>query len=289
MSYMDIENLYKNQDVLMFRECFALEKIDGTSSHITLKDGSLRFFAGGASHEEFIRWFDSTALLARFTEIGHPDITVFGEAYGGKCQGMKHVYGLALRFIAFEVRVGDSWLAVPQAADVTARLGLEFVAYDRIPATLEAIDAHKALPSVQAQRNECGVHEREGDVLRPPIEVKKNNGARIIAKHKNDSFSETTRVRPVVDPQKMEILEAAQAIADDWVTPMRLAHVLDALRAAGTPCTDMSSTGVVIRAMTDDVRKESEGEVVWTPDAVKAIGKATARVFKDLVRRIPTC
>ena len=32
MSYMHIDNLYKNQDILLFKECYALEKIHGTSA-----------------------------------------------------------------------------------------------------------------------------------------------------------------------------------------------------------------------------------------------------------------
>lgn len=39
MSYMHIDNLYKSQTLLMFRECYALEKIHGTSAHVMWKDG----------------------------------------------------------------------------------------------------------------------------------------------------------------------------------------------------------------------------------------------------------
>lgn len=38
MGYMHIDNLYKNQDMLIFRECYALEKIHGTSAHVSWKD-----------------------------------------------------------------------------------------------------------------------------------------------------------------------------------------------------------------------------------------------------------
>ena len=34
MGYRHIDNLYKNQDILLFRECFALEKIHGTSANV---------------------------------------------------------------------------------------------------------------------------------------------------------------------------------------------------------------------------------------------------------------
>jgi len=32
MGYLNIDNLYKAQEVLMFRECYAMEKIHGTSA-----------------------------------------------------------------------------------------------------------------------------------------------------------------------------------------------------------------------------------------------------------------
>ena len=36
MSYMDMDNLYKNQDILMFKECYALEKLHGCVSESTV-------------------------------------------------------------------------------------------------------------------------------------------------------------------------------------------------------------------------------------------------------------
>ena len=34
MAYQHIDNLYKNQDILKFKECYALEKIHGTSASV---------------------------------------------------------------------------------------------------------------------------------------------------------------------------------------------------------------------------------------------------------------
>jgi len=198
-------------------------------------------------------------------------------------QGMSRVYGPNLKFIVFEVLIGPSWLAVPQAEEVAVRLGLEFVAYDRIPATLEAIDAHRALPSVQAVRNGMGNnHTREGDVLRTPIEVQTNNGERIMAKHKNTEFAETKTPR-AVKAEKHVVLEAAKAIAEEWVTPRRLEHVIDHLASTGVLCLGLESTGAVIKEMLADVKKESSGEIVWTKDAERAVTRKAAGLFKQHV------
>lgn len=37
MSYADIENLYKNRRIMLFKECYAMEKIHGTSAHVGWK------------------------------------------------------------------------------------------------------------------------------------------------------------------------------------------------------------------------------------------------------------
>ena len=41
MGYRHIENLYRPraQTILLFRECYALEKIHGTSAHVAWRDG----------------------------------------------------------------------------------------------------------------------------------------------------------------------------------------------------------------------------------------------------------
>ncbi len=276
MSYADINNLYKAQDILLFRECYAMEKIHGTSAHLFWRGGPVGFQAGGVAHDSFVALFDNVALTAGFTQLGHPSITVYGEAYGGKCQKMSKTYGPKLRFIVFEVQVGETWLNVPNAADVAAKLGLDFVHYRKVATDLPVLDAERDAPSVQAARNGMGENlPREGIVLRPLIELRKSNGERVIAKHKSEAFAERQHPPKVVDPAKWQILEDAQHIADEWVTPMRLIHVLDAIPGPH----DIRQTGDVVRAMIADVLKESEGEIVVSKEARTAIGTKAAKVF----------
>src|SRR6185503_14239402 len=192
MGYMHIDNLYKNQTVLAFRECYALEKIHGTSAHLRWKEGSVQFSSGGEKRERFVALFNEAELVRRFTEIGHDGVTVYGEAYGGSQQAQSWRYGKELRFVAFEVRVGEAWLAVPQAADFVSKLGLEFAHYVKVSTDLAALDAERDAPSEQARRNgvECD-QPREGVVLRPIFECSLNNGQRVISKHKRDDERET--------------------------------------------------------------------------------------------------
>jgi len=275
---MHIDNLYKEQTILLFKECYATEKIHGTSTHISFnyEQKKVSFSSGGEGHEKFVKLFDEQKLLDAFVSLFNDDVVIFGEGYGGKQQGQSFRYGKDLKFIAFDVKVGNHWLSVPNAEDVATKLGLEFVHYVKIPTTIEAIDAERDADSVQAIRNGMGTgHKREGVVLRPLVEMRVNNGDRVISKHKGAEFAETKTQRDV-DPDKLKVLTEANEIAEEWVTAMRLEHVLDKLPNV----VDMSSMPVVIKAMVEDVYREGKGEFVESKSVEIAIGRKTAIMFK---------
>jgi hypothetical protein len=102
-----------------------------------------------------------------------------------------------------------------------------------------------------------------------------NNGDRVISKHKGAEFAETKTHRDV-DPDKLKVLTEANEIAEEWVTAMRLEHVLDKLPNV----VDMSSMPVVIKAMVEDVYREGKGEFVESKSVEIAIGRKTAIMFK---------
>ena len=286
MGYEHIENLYKCQDILMFKECFAMEKIHGTSANISFKrleggNVELQFSSGGASHASFVKLFDQESLIAKFLATGAMEAVVYGEAYGGSCQSMSGTYGKELKFIVFDAKIGDYWLSVPDMDVFAKELGLEVVHYEKISTDLAQIDAARDADSVQAVRNGIGPgKKREGTVLRPLIELTKNNGERLMAKHKRDEFEERATPQKVIDPAKLIVLQEAQAIADEWVTEMRLTHVLDKMGQG----IGMEATPDVIRAMLEDVFREAKGEVVDTPEARRAVGKRTAEMFKKRIK-----
>lgn len=287
MGYAHIDNLYKNQAILMFRHCWALEKVHGTTAGVTYVEGRpLAFFSGGTPHDGFVALFDASDLTARFAALGHRKVAIHGEAYGGSLMGMSSTYGDALRFIAFDVRIGQAWLATPDAHQVATGLGLEFVPFVQVSTDLADLDRVRDAPSVVAQRRGLGDDRpREGVVLRPPVEVTLNNGRRVVAKHKRESFSERATPQKIVDPAKLAVLAEASAIAQEWVTPMRLVHVL----ARIAPPLDVRATPRVIAAMVADVYREAAGEVVESRDATTAIGRRTAGLFHEWVRsqRVP--
>lgn len=287
MGYMHIDNLYKNQEILMLKECYAMEKIHGSSAHVgwrldklhgnSLMDGTVNLFCGGCKKELFNALWDIEDLKKKFLETGLEEVTIYGEGFGGKMQGMSATYGKELRFVAFDVKIGHCWLDVPKAEEFCESIGIEFVAYEKVSTNLEDLDKERDKFSRQAKRN--GIEEdkiAEGVVLRPLIELKKNNGARLMAKHKRDEFMETKTSRKVQDPIKMKILSDAKAVADEWVTIMRLSHVLDKIENPS-----MQSFGCVIKAMHEDIKREGDKEIVWSKPVERAIGQLTGKMLKQ--------
>jgi len=272
----------------MFRECYALEKIHGTSARVFWRDRQLRFNEGGADlpdgasgHAGFVAMF-SPDLGDRFRALGHADVRIHGEHYGGTILGQGWRYGDQRRFVAFEVRIGDLWLSVPQAADVAQKLGLPFVPYQRVSTDLAALDSVRDAPSEQARRDGVdGDRPREGVVLRPLIELTRNNGTRIIAKYKGDAHRETRTPR-VIGAAPLAMPHEADSIALEWVTDERLLHVLQRVPPPHT----RSSTAEVCRLMVEDVLREGHGEVEDTKVVRKGIATAAAAMFH---RRINAC
>lgn len=283
MGYAHLPNLYKDQAILLFRECWAMEKIHGTSASVRWSDGKVWFSPGGESANRFKALFAEAALVEAFAKVGHATVIVHGEAYGGSQQKQAWRYGPSLKFIAFDVQIGDLWLPVPEADDFVAKLGLEFVHYEKTSTDLAALDALRDAPSVQAKRNGVeGDQPREGVVLRPLVGMRFETGERIVAKHKRDDERETATPRKIVDPAQMEVLTKASAIAIEWVTDTRLEHVLDKLPQG----VGIEKTGDVIRAMTEDVVREGAGEFIDSKEARQAIGKRVGELFRARLKRV---
>ena len=298
MSYRHIENLYKNKDILLFKQCYAMEKIHGTSAHIkyNTKEDKLIFFSGGGPYDIFIALFDHEKLLIKFRDnaISHQDVssvTIYGEFYGGKIQKMSYTYGPNPKFIAFEVMINreindikeEQWMNVLQADKISNSFGIEFVYYKIIDTTEEAISAEMMADSVQAIRNNMGEgHMREGIVLRPLVELIHPNGGRIISKHKRPEFAERANTPKFTDPEKLKILEKANEIAEEWVVPERLRHVLDAVGLANPQMEDAQK---IIKGMIEDVEREGKSEIVESKEARKMIGKKTMKLFKEYLMK----
>lgn len=307
MAYLHIDNLYKNQKILMLSECYAMEKIHGTSAWLSyspaefidatefgysqpnmveIKPSRLNFFAGGGSYDEFVKLFDASTIRTKLDKLTPNKHTIIYGEYYGPLQKMGKTYGDKMKFVVFEVRVGGAWLNVPKAEEIANSLGLEFVHYKLIRTTIEEIDAERDAPSEQAKRNGMVASTdrwgfcppiREGIVLRPLEELTLNNGDRVIAKHKRAELKETATHREV-SKEALAKIDEAKAIANEWVTIERLNHILDGVEAK------IENTGQVIALMIEDILREADGEIVDSPNARKEISRHTALMFKELLK-----
>ena len=294
VGYLHINNLAKDDKVLLFKEVWATEKVHGTSAHVSWNPDQQRivYFSGGASAENFRALFDE-AFEERFMKLVDQngkdiEVVVYGEAYGGKMQGMRLTYGNELRFIAFEVRVGCRWLSFDKVREIAKDLGLEVVPGKVIPATEEALTEYRNSPSEVAVLRGCQDNAdrfgnkpplREGIVIRPLVEMRTNGNSRVMAKFKNPCFSERESRKDADFPseRKQEVLRA-EAAAKDFTTETRLEHVLDAL---GLKEPTLQDTPKVIKGMVEDILREGAGEVEDSKTLRREIGRISVKLFRQ--------
>jgi hypothetical protein len=291
MGYASIQNLYKDKQILAFKQVYCMEKCEGTSSHIGYRkdEDKLFFYSGGANRDTFVALFNQEDLIQRFRtlaeEHGVNRICLYGEAYGGKIQKMAESYGKDMNFIAFDANVDEKWLSVTQSEKLANQLGVEFVPYEFVDATEEALNHERDRDSIIAIRRGMGEgKKREGVVLRPPFEVTTNNGERICAKHKREDFAEHKSKRSLdVDPA---VLENAEAIAEEWCVMNRLHHVIQHLTINGREpmMEDMSK---IINEMVADIYREAKGEIIQSKLVERAIGTKTVKLFKQHLKDQP--
>jgi hypothetical protein len=289
MGYMKIPNTYKDPTILQFKKVYALEKVHGTSQHVGYRNGKLIFYHGGETRQLMLDFFNHDALMYFFASkfTSENEVLIFGEGYGGKQQGMKDTYGPKYHFTAFDVKVDGVWLDVPSAEVFCKEAGVEFVPYEFIDTTEENINHERDRDSTIAIWRGMGEGKiREGVVLRPPFELRMNNGERCMSKHKRDEFREHKTPRSILDmsAEDLLVLHKAEQIADEWCVPMRLQHVLDKMRADGLE-EDMKNVPEIIRRMTDDIYVEGKGEIVESKEARKAIGSKAVKLFKNHLKQ----
>ncbi len=284
MGYMHIENLYKYTKFLkLFDEIYALEKIHGTSARIVFKDGKLHFHPGGSDYKDFLGCFDIDDIISKFnSSYSSQEITIYGEAYGGKIMGMSHTYGDKIRFIAFDVKINDVFQNVDDAHNICQQLNLEFVHYVKGSNTISFLNEQRDAPSIQAKRN--GIKEdkiREGVVIRP-LNESVIDGQRAIFKHKRVEFCETKTYRELGD--ELKIQTQINNIVDDWVTNTRLEHVIDKVKKEKDKNDNNISkkdTKYIIDLMCEDVMREGNKEIMWSKELERAIRKRTGKMLNN--------
>jgi len=296
MGYMKIVQLYKCKEMFKYKEIIASEKIHGTSTNFHFKDNELKFHCGGETAQTFEALFDKDFLLNELTLILKENkwthITVYGEAYGGKQQGMFETYGPKLKFIVFDIKVTletaiSYFLDFFEAEKLAERLKLDFVPYIIGHCTTEFLQEQCYKDSVQAMRN--GITDpkmREGIVIRPLKEDVFNDGTRAICKYINDPFRETKSSRPIgPNSNKLKIFTESEEIANEWVTENRFNHVSSKfLHTKENKILEKTDVGKLIDLMIGDIKLEAGNEIIWTPEIIKTVKHQTGKLVGTIIR-----
>lgn len=265
-----------------------MEKIHGTSAWITFdkQNNSILFHSGGANSDKFKALFDADNLFNILSQKGHDLIKIHGEAYGGKLQKMGETYGMQLKFVTFDVYIENDttkgFLNVDEAEKICLELGLEFVDYIKANNCAETVDSESLRESVQAIRNGMGPgKQREGVVVKPIIESYLSSGKRAIFKHKNKIFWEMTTARPL--GRELILMSDIKEIVNEWLTCNRFEHVVDRiLQTKEDKNITINDITRFMDLMVEDMKRESEGEVVWSKKLENQIRKETGIMFKQI-------
>ena len=79
----------------------------------------------------------------------------------------------------------------------------------------------------------------------------------------NDTFKEREHL-PKISEESLKIHEEAQSAVNEFVTEMRLSHILGKL----TEC-NIEDTGMIIKFMIEDVFREAKGEIIENTEIKK--------------------
>jgi RNA ligase-like protein len=290
MGYLHIENLNAAKKILNNKKMYAQEKIHGTSARVTFHqhpNGKVEMTTSGGCVNSLT--FSSVILAtvaplsvveAVMARLGVTRLVVYGEAFGGKVNGMGKTYGPKTHFWAFDVEGNGRWLEIPHAATIAKELGLNFIPYIETTNDVNELNRLRDLDSViAAQVFPEGDKRNEGVVLKGPVEA---DGTRLIAKHKQAWASEKG-VTADVDPLRQSRIEQAEKYAEEWVNEMRVEHVADHLLRDLDPSREKvlnkRDIPAFIAEIVRDVREEAKDALPMMEEVDKEVARRGVTLF----------
>ena len=269
--YPSIENLYKVTDILQYK-CVMTEKIHGTNVRFMYNDENGLVLGS----RENIIYKDSNRAgeLYGFTEYALQNLesklksslkyhkyVFYGEFFGSSIQkGVKYSETKDLRI--FDIRNPEmnflDWEVVTQICE---ELDLRYVPTIDIGIfDLSYLESVRDNVSVVGKLNgfEDANNTWEGIVLKPVHMQLDKHGEWLMAKYKSEKWAENAKAPKVksVDPDKVELQNAAKLFAILVVTPGRIATVIDHITRTGDSALDMKRTPEFLRELVKDVSEE---------------------------------
>lgn len=211
-----------------------------------------------------------------------PGATLFGE-WAGKGVQKGIDYG-APDFYAFGLMDGGDLQSWDRMAGLCFGIGIKTV-----PLISAQYDVPHpfALQALRDQPSQIASSNWEGVCLSSWPQKADSYGRPLIVKIKSPAFAETAREKKDRPAGQTIVMDGARAFAADYVTAMRLEHVLDQVREANgfqSNPLDVRHTGDVLRAMYQDVAREGAADLAALPeDQQKLVGKVVADLTKPLL------
>lgn len=308
--YPHIENIEDVPGLFDLPEVIATEKVHGSAMRIGVVGGRLR--VGGRRLEYtdlrpdsreglcFIQYVLETGLDRRVLEaFAGRDVILYGEWHGSGTpkkdwpqvqKGIRYLDGNDFRI--FDVKVDGRYVPQDEVAGFAAKVGLKAmpVLYRGKP-TQAAFDA--LIDTMSRVGEENGIVDPEntieGIVIRPPAFVWDERRNLVMAKYKVGKWAERASAQrhPRTPPKERTLAPGAAEFAAEFVTEMRLDHVLDELREAGIPM-EKSSLGEVLKRMGQDIKREgakalAEAGLEWK-DASPFVTRLAKEMFLKRVQ-----
>ncbi|MFH1654926.1 MAG: RNA ligase family protein [Pseudomonadota bacterium] len=302
--YPHMKNLDEMTSIYNLDEVIVTEKVHGSSMRIGMIDGALRI--GGRRLEftnispeskdgqGFVSWVIDTGLNQRLQEkFSDHDITFYGEWFGSgtpkrgwpKIQkGIRYIDGNDFR--VFDVKLDGKYLAQDEVEKYATMVGLK-----TLPVLYRGKPDEKTffsfIDTFSRLGKENGIDDPqntiEGIVIRPVEFMWAENRDPMMAKLKIGKWAERASMSkgPKTPKKKREIIPGAEEFAKEFVTEMRLEHILDQLREEKI---DIAPTamGEVMKRMGQDIKREGETALTEASLEWKDVSSFVTRFTKDI-------
>lgn len=190
-----IEGYFRSETLEYLKDCMFVwtEKVDGTNVRIYW-DGHTVTLGGRTDKAQIpadlVNYLNKVFCTNEAEELfeqkfGETEVTLYGEGYGRKIQGVGSLYiPDGVSFIMFDVMIGGVWLKREDVEDIARCFGVDvvpIVGEGTIAEAVEYVKTHeKSVISEKAPM--------EGIVCRPKVELLDRMGRRVIVKIKRRDF-----------------------------------------------------------------------------------------------------
>jgi hypothetical protein len=287
------------QNILLQSEVVCTEKIHGTNARVGLVEGQFHIGGRNIDHtndgDSSVMGFvgEMRGYEAKFREA-FPDqnIIFFGEWFGpGIQKGIS--YGATKAFRVFDAKLDGRYMDWDTVVTLATKIG-----FATVPVLYRGVPKMSVFESLLDIKSKVGLESgidkednlHEGIVIKPTqMIINEYTGQWLIAKYKPARWSE--RKSDKLKEAKPIPIESHTFI-EEFVTEIRLEHVLDHLRDAGVAIDDIKSTSNVIKEMSIDIHREGQVErekleaqgIEWKTIS-KLISSRTSTMFRDYLHK----